>query len=106
MKKILDIDPHTGIKTFHEYDHSSGKTYISQEQDCESILEHNKRAQNSRSSIDKKGDYYHFARVPLTVVMKWKQDYNIDVFNDDDMPKVERLLASNEYRYLRTVDKI
>lgn len=106
--QILDYDPVTKTTTWHYYDHSNGKTYLKYEQDCEDIVEYNKRKQNSHNSsrfLDK-GDYYHFATVPLTVLLDWKTKYNLDYARKEDLPKIERLLMSNEYKYLRTVDRI
>lgn len=104
-KKLIDYDRLTGIKTFHDYDHSSKKTFLFHEQDVESILRHNKIAQNA-GTHSKNQDYKHFARVPLTVLMKWKDELGIDWNKPEDLPRIEKLLMSNEYKYLRTVDRI
>jgi len=107
-KRLVDFDPHTQTSTFHYYDPSSKKTYVETTQDAKSIIEFNKACQNSPelAARGKKADFMHFARVPNTVLMEWKTKYNVDYNNPDDMPKIERLLSSNEYKYLRTVDKI
>ena len=107
-KKLLSYDPLSKTAEWHHYDHSSKKTFIKTVQDCEGIIEANKRKQNSHntSRFSKKNDYYHFASVPNTVLVEWKKKYNIDWNNKDDLPKIEKLLQSNEYRYLRTVDRI
>lgn len=105
-KKLLDYDPLTKIAEWHSYE--DGKMKIKTVQDCEDIVNINKRKQNGRtvSRFQKKEDMYHFASVPLTVLMDWKTKYGIDWNNKDDLPKIERLLMSNEYKYLRTVDRI
>lgn len=107
-KELLHYDPVTKTAEWHHYDHSTRKTYIKTVQDCKDILEVNKRKQNSRSinQFNKKEDYYHFASVPNTVLMEWKEKYNIDWNNKEDLPRIEKLLMSNEYKYLRTVDRI
>lgn len=107
-KKLLDYDPLTGIKTYHQYDHGTGLTHIEEVQDCSSILERNKRLQNdtSYSYNGKKVDWFHFATVPNTVLYKFMTDYGLDYRNEDDLKKIERLLQSREYMYLRTTDKI
>ena len=105
MKRTIDYDPFTGIKTSHDYDHSSGKTLIFQEQDVERILKQNKADQLSGKNTNK-GDYKHFARVPLTVLLEWKEKHGVDWNKAEDLPKIERLLSSNEYRFLRTADRI
>jgi hypothetical protein len=107
-KRLLSYDPITGVRTYHDYDHDTKKTYITEEQDVEAILNHNKKLAND-SSYKKQGikdDWYHFATVPNTVLLEIMKKHNISIFNNDDLPKFERILQSNEYRYLRTVDRI
>lgn len=107
-KQILSYDPETRTTEYHYYDHSNRKTYFETVQDCEGIIEANKRKQNSHntSMFQQKGDYYHFASVPNSVLLKWKNELGIDFNRKEDLPKIEKLLNSNEYRYLRTVDRI
>ena len=107
-KRLLDYDPVAKTATWHCYDHSNRKTYLNHVQDVEDIIEYNKAKQNTHnsSSFVDKGDYYHFARVPNTVLLEWKTKYNLDYAKKEDLPKIEKLLMSNEYRYLRTVDRI
>jgi hypothetical protein len=107
-RKLLDYDPLTKTAEWHFYDEMSKKTYIKTVQDVEPILETNKRKQNSlnASRFIKKDDMYHFASVPNSVLLEWKQKYNIDWNRKEDLPKIEKLLMSSEYKYLRTVDRI
>jgi hypothetical protein len=107
-KRLLSYDPITKTAEYHYYDHSSKKTYIKQEQDCSAIIENNKRLQNSHNTSQflKKDNFHHIASVPNTVLLDWRKKYGIDWNRKEDLPKLEKLLKSNEYRYLRTVDKI
>lgn len=107
-KRILDYDPLTSTTTYHDYDHDTKQTIIIEVQDVEKYLERNKKLAND-TQYKKDGikhDWYHFASVPNGVMVEIMQKYNVDWRNDDDLPKIERILSSNEYRYLRTVDKI
>lgn len=65
MKRLLDYDPHTGVQTFHHYDHGTGITRIEEVQDVQKVLDQCKELANNpdykRQGI--KEDYYHFARV-------------------------------------------
>ena len=108
MKRLLSYDPVTGIKTYHDYDHSSKKTYIETVQDVEPILKRNKELQNNTSyrQAGYKQDMMHFATVPCSVLLQWREKYGIDYTNQDHLPRIEKLLMSNEYKYLRTVDRI
>ena len=43
-----------------------------------------------------------WATIPNNVIVKLKQEEGIDVFNKDDLKKLERLLDRNpEYKYLK-----
>ena len=103
-KRILGQDKASGVTTWHDYDHSSKKTYITETQDAETIIEANKRAQ--RDGVKSKSHYQKIGSIPVTVLMEWQQKYGIDHTKKEDFPKIERLLMSNEYKYLRTVDRI
>lgn len=107
MKKLLSVDPFTGVKTYHEYDHSTGQTHITESQDVEKLLNYTKTLANDTSYKSKgiKSDWYHFATVPNTVIVEIKNKHGLDVFKKDDLPKIERLLQS-EYRKLLTVNRI
>lgn len=107
-KRLLSYDPISGIKEWHDYDHSDRKTRIITEQDCQKVLDFNKACRNTPElrSNGLKNDFMHFARVPNNVIVKWKNDHNVDVFKKEDLPKIEKLLQSSEYKYLRSVDRI
>ena len=106
-KRLLDYDPLTGIKTFHHYDSTTNQTHIEQTQDVQKILDYTKSKAND-SSYKRRGiksDWYHFARVPNTVILELKNKYNLDVFDKHDLPKVEKVLQ-RDYPKLLTVDRI
>jgi hypothetical protein len=99
MKRLLEYDPNTGLKTFHDYDETEDKTIVSYEQDVEPILERNKRLQNEASGS--MGDLCHVASIPSSIQLKWLVEHGVDITDRDHMPGVKRLLNSNEYRYLK-----
>ena len=107
-KKILDYDAASKTTTYHHFDHSTGKTHIETVQDVQSYLKRNKELQRDGrgQARGRKMDFMHIATIPNAVIMKIKKEHNIDVFEKDELPKLERLLQSSEYQYLRTVDKI
>ena len=106
-KRLLGINPSSGVRTYHEYDHSTGKTSIHEEQDVEKILEYTKRLANDRSYKQEgiKSDWYHFATVPFVILQKIKNEYGFDHRQQDDLPHIERILKT-EYKKFLTVDKI
>lgn len=107
MGRLLSYDPHTGTKEIFEGE-GNGKFKIYTEQDCEKIVRFNKACQNEPTLKQNgiKNDFYHFARVPNTVLVEWKTKYGIDWNRKEDLPRIEKLLKSPDYKYLRTVDKI
>lgn len=109
MKRLLDYDPLTGVRTYHEYDHSARKFYIHETQDVEKILDKNKELANNSSykQAGIKQDHYHFATIPNVVIMKLKNEHNLDVFDRDDLVKIEKLLNFDpSFKYLKTVNRI
>jgi hypothetical protein len=102
-RRLIDHNAFTGISTWHHYDHSTGKTHIESTQDVSRIIERNKRLQNDSSYADRgrKNDMMHLATIPNNVIVKLKNEHGVDCFNKDDLPKLEKLLQSNEFKYLR-----
>lgn len=107
MGKLISYDPYTKTKEVFEGD-GNGKFKIQTVQDCSSIIKFNKACQNEPLLKQRgiKSDYYHFARVPNTVLMEWKTKYGIDWNKKEDLPRIEKLLSSPDYKYLRTVNRI
>ena len=111
MSDLIDHDAMTGISTYHDYDHNSKKTSITHSQDVEKILDNNKKLANNDSYKREgiKNGYYHIGTIPMTVALDWKTKHGVDVINDssaETLRRAEKLLASPEYAYLRTVNKI
>ena len=102
-RRLIDHNAFTGISTWHHYDHGTGKTHIESTQDVSRIIDRNKRLQNDSGYADRgrKRDMLHLATIPNNVIVKLKHENGIDVFNKDDLPKLEKLLNSSEFKYLR-----
>jgi hypothetical protein len=93
----------SGIAEYHHYDSATDRTAIETVQDVEPILELNK----TRLNADDGGwspsrELRRAATIPDIVVLKWRNELGIDIFNRDHWPAVKRLLNSSEWRYLRT----
>lgn len=112
MKRLLDRDPYTGITTWFHKDPVTGTIAIEEIQDVDPILEKNKTIQNlgsggamgltdySRKGI--KNGFWHAASIPTTLIQKWLLEEGINVFKQEDWPRVKRKLNDPEYKYLRT----
>ena len=112
MKRLIDRDPVTGKETWFHSDGSDGKHFFIEEiEDVSAIIEANKAIQNRydggamgmnqvfRDGV-KKG-WAHVARIPNSVINKWKIEKGVDVFNKDHLKAVNRLLNDPEWKYLR-----
>jgi len=102
-RRLLEADPVTGVVEYHHYDAATDHTVIETVQDLAPVLERNKSLQNA----DDRGwspsrDLRRAATIPDIIVLKWRNDYGIDVFNRDHWAAVKRLLNDPEWRYLRT----
>ena len=50
-----------------------------------------------------KKSFLQIARIPIALILKWKVEEGIEVFNPQHKKAVMRKLHDPEYRYLRTV---
>ncbi len=111
MKRLLDYDHLSGVKTWHEYDDLTKETIISQEQDVGPILERNKKLQNigadggglnqyARQGI--KNDFVHVGTIPVGVQLKWRKEHGVDIYNPNHTKAIMKLMNDPDYRYLRT----
>ena len=101
--RVLDFDPMTGLLEFHSYDPVTDTTVIESVQDVAPILERNKALQcQDDGGWSSSRDLRRAAAIPDIIILKWRRDEGIDVFNRDHWPAVKRKLNSSEYRYLRT----
>lgn len=77
-----------------------GKIVIYREQDVQPYLEENKRVRNSFQKR-RNSRMRLVADIPNVVVEQWMR-MGVNIFDKNDNKKVEQLLNSNEYAYLRT----
>ena len=103
MKRLFDTDPLTGaIEHFH-FDESEDKFTIHTVNDVEPVIERNKKLFNhDDGGWNSTRDGKRIASIPMEIILKWKQDYGVDLFNRDHLPKVKQLLNDPDWRYLRT----
>jgi len=70
-------------------------------------LEMNKQEYNAvthkgyKSALGKK-NMWRAASIPNIIVEKWKKEENIDIFDENDWPKIRAKLNSEEFKFLRT----
>lgn len=103
-KRLMSHDPFTGITTYFEPD-GNGGFHLSYESDVEPLLEQNKiqYTDGTDGYANGKGrEFKHVAEIPMSLILKWKIEDGIDVFNKNDWNAVKRKLNSNEWLLLRT----
>ena len=89
--------------TEYWYDDETDSLITRYVQDVEEILKSNQADQNETMNQRHKSEVANkVASIPFTVILKWKYELGVDVFNQDHMPKVLALLNDPEYKHLRT----
>ncbi len=99
MKRLLDIDPLTGLIEWHHYDEATDETVISYEQNVTPTLDRNKALANDTTG--RMGDMALVASIPASVQLKWLKEKGVDLYNPDHKKAVARLLDDPEWRYLK-----
>lgn len=106
-KRLLGYDSLSGLA---KYWHEDGEGNWAQEvvQDNTALLDANKEAQNHCDTHFHDRSAKLVARIPYSVIYKWLVDYGIDYFDMDPgvQRKVDDLLNSNEWRYLRVDESV
>ena len=106
-RMLIDKDPFTGESVWYQFNHGDLSATITHEQDASGILDNNVTDQNDtgRTQEGIKRDWWHYARVPNTIIVKWKQELGVDFYNPDHRKKVFELLNHPDYRMLKTTHK-
>lgn len=98
MRRLLDFDPLSGMKTWHDYDDATDTTIITYEDDAQGVLD---QCQEDSNHADRRmGDMVHVARVPPSVQMKWFVEHGVQMWNPDHRKAVNRLL-DGDYKHLK-----
>ncbi len=109
-KKLIGFNGHDRASYWHE--HGDGSWAIEQVQaDLQPLLDRNKVFQNHGGGMkwgdefgDEKLGVRMVATIPMVVIDLWRSKYGIDYFDNDPevQKRIDRLLDSSEWRYLRT----
>ena len=107
MERLLDSDPLTGESVVFDFDPVTNKMTLTHRQESsivDSILDANKRMANDVEKTRKgiKDDLVHYARIPNLVIMQWKAEKGVDLFNKGHRRKVFQLLNDPDFRYLKS----
>ena len=111
MKRLIDYDAETQTEIWHDYDPITRETTIAEIQDVEPLLDSNQAVRNfdtggakglneySKQGI--KNNWWHVASIPNSVMVKWKKELGIDIYNRDHWPQIKKLLNDRDWAYLR-----
>lgn len=98
VKRLLDYDPLSGLKTFHDFDEETETTIIRYEGDSQGVLDQCK--EDSNHADRKLGEMAHVARVPPEIQIEWFAKYGVAMWDKNHRGAVNRLL-DGEYKYLK-----
>lgn len=106
-KRLLGYDPITGLYTYHDYDPQTDQTIIQHEGDCEPVLERNVALANDTeyTKTGIKRELWHYASIPAALQVKWLIEEGIDVYKEEDWPRVSKKLEDLDFRKLKTTSK-
>jgi hypothetical protein len=95
MKRL--IDDINGVKTYHEYDHNTGKSVIESVQDVEPFFERSKRLADG---LNKKEEWWYIGSIPDVVIMQWAQECGHKPYSKGWMQYATKQLNDRDYRKL------
>jgi len=91
-----------GIATWY-HPQPDGTFVIETRQDVAPIIETNKATAIHNGKQTRGKSLFPVAKIPVVVQYEWLKRYGIrSVFDEEYEPLINRLLNSNEWRYLRT----
>lgn len=99
MKRLLEHNPDSGLTQYFHYDESNDTFTIETVADAEPVIERNKKLYTDGRP---KGEWNHIASIPPEVILKWREQYGVRIWDRNHWPRVKRLLNDPEWRYLRT----
>ena len=105
-RRLIDYDPLTSEAVWVEF--HGDEMVMHQTQDCSTVIEANKRLQNSDeySREGMKKDWWHYASIPNAIAHKWLVEDQINIFTREGRERMFReKLSQPEWRYLKATTK-
>jgi len=103
MAEIIDVDPWSGATTTLDYDEDTERLIVKTLCDVQPVIDRNKALENhSDGWVDEAHTMRLAASIPVTVALKWLQEYGVSCWRKDHWPAVRKLLNDPEWRHLRT----
>lgn len=107
MPRLLDVDPMTGLATYHHFDEETQKNVISYAQDVSATIDLSEAIANDGSSTKRglKEAMLHYAHIPDIVALKMKFEDGVDPFDANNSKKVFELI-NTKYKRLKTTNLV
>lgn len=104
-KRLLDFNPLTGEKVWFEYSNHDDTMAITHEQDVTRALEvaHDFATDSNYTRKGIKNDWWHYAKVPNTIILKMKQEDGVDFFDRNHAKRMFELL-NTKYKAFKVTD--
>src|SRR5690242_12837970 len=107
--ELIDYNEHTGLKKYlGDHPDDPGGVLVRYEQSAQAIQKHldQNAIQRNHVNTGRMGDMERVASIPIGVMYEWKVKHGVDAWryaSDPDVrKKVNSLLNSSDYRYLKT----
>lgn len=105
VAEFFDYDPATGIRHDFEYDEATGNATIFTTEDVEPLLKHAATIRNNNLADDGiKESWFHYAYLPLSIMLKMKFEKGINAFDPREQDRVIKEINEN-YPHLKTTTK-
>ena len=102
MKRQLDFNPMTGITTYVDYDHATKISTVIEEQDCTSIIEHNKAvALDNRTAEGIKKGWMHLGTIPANVIQQFAIESGLDPYSKEGLKYIIKKIHERDYSLLK-----
>lgn len=107
-RRILDFDPLTGITTYFDYDHVDEKMHITEVQDVNAVLDSvtSLRNNDDYSKQGIKDDMWHYARLPLTILMEIETKHGVKCMSGKTDWKSLFRVINQHYPHLKATTKV
>lgn len=107
MRRLIDVDPVSGIRTYFEVTGNDGKFQIhtvASTKDIRASVDYAKTLANDTEykRLGIKNGWMHGAHIPPIVVHQWLKE-GIDVMNPAHMDRVKRKLNDPDWKHLKTI---
>lgn len=93
--KLLDHDPFTGVTSYFEKDHTTGKSIIKEVQDVEPLINKNKI---EAEAFDKRREWWKVGEIPLNLCYQWAVESGTKLWSKEWQEVCKKKLNDPDFR--------